>query len=378
MIYVSHRLDEVFEVADEVAVLRDGRLVGRKPVADDHAPGAGDDDRRPAARAGLRARRDQRPGPWRCELRDLRIGAGRPRLADLARGRDAWVWSACAAPARSRSAARCSGCAAIDAGSVELAGRPPDLGCPGAAMQRRDRSRRRRPHRREPGHAAERAREHVPQPRRQWPAHAFGWQRPAVELRHAQMLCGRFGVRPGDPTRPAETLSGGNQQKVVIARWLEIAKQLLILEEPTAGVDVGAKAEIYALLNAALDARPRHSGDRHGFRGGRQHLPSRAGLQPRPRRRRDRPRRAVGGGDPARGLGQRAAAGAARWRAHELAPLDRVGADPRRAARHVHGPAHRAAGARLRPGAPDRPAHPAVLAAAAAKRSRPCSTCARS
>ena len=80
----------------------------------------------------------------------------------------------------------------------------------------------------------------------------FDWQRPGVELRHAQMLCGRFGVRPGDPTRPAETLSGGNQQKVVIARWLEIAKKLLILEEPTAGVDVGAKAEIYALLNAAL------------------------------------------------------------------------------------------------------------------------------
>jgi ribose transport system ATP-binding protein len=82
---------------------------------------------------------------------------------------------------------------------------------------------------------------------------ALEWQRPSVEQRQARVLCGRFGVRPSDPTRPAETLSGGNQQKVVIARWLEVANKLLILEEPTAGVDVGAKAEIYALLNAALE-----------------------------------------------------------------------------------------------------------------------------
>jgi ribose transport system ATP-binding protein len=47
-------------------------------------------------------------------------------------------------------------------------------------------------------------------------------------------------------------LSGGNQQKVVIGRWLATDRKLLICEDPTAGVDVGAKAEIYALLNAAL------------------------------------------------------------------------------------------------------------------------------
>jgi ribose transport system ATP-binding protein len=59
-------------------------------------------------------------------------------------------------------------------------------------------------------------------------------------------------LRPNDPRRPVETLSGGNQQKVVLARWIGIATRLLILEEPTAGVDVGAKAEIYGLLRAAL------------------------------------------------------------------------------------------------------------------------------
>jgi ribose transport system ATP-binding protein len=60
------------------------------------------------------------------------------------------------------------------------------------------------------------------------------------------------GLSPNDPEAPIETLSGGNQQKVVIARWMRIGPEVLVLEDPTAGVDVGAKAEIYRLLAAAL------------------------------------------------------------------------------------------------------------------------------
>ena len=52
---------------------------------------------------------------------------------------------------------------------------------------------------------------------------------------------------------PVSALSGGNQQKVVIARWMNIETPVLVLEDPTAGVDVGARAEIYALLNQALE-----------------------------------------------------------------------------------------------------------------------------
>ena len=62
-----------------------------------------------------------------------------------------------------------------------------------------------------------------------------------------------LGLSPNDPTLAIEALSGGNQQKVVIGRWLATNRQLLICEDPTAGVDVGAKAEIYALLNKALE-----------------------------------------------------------------------------------------------------------------------------
>jgi ribose transport system ATP-binding protein len=61
-------------------------------------------------------------------------------------------------------------------------------------------------------------------------------------------------VRPADPERLISTLSGGNQQKVILARWLRQNPQVLILDEPTQGVDVGAKAEIHALVDAAAEA----------------------------------------------------------------------------------------------------------------------------
>lgn len=72
-----------------------------------------------------------------------------------------------------------------------------------------------------------------------------------VELSACRKALARFSVRPPDPTRPITTLSGGNQQKVVVARWMEADVRLLILEEPTIGVDIGSKAEIYRDLRIA-------------------------------------------------------------------------------------------------------------------------------
>ena len=74
-----------------------------------------------------------------------------------------------------------------------------------------------------------------------------GWVRPirkseqdAVVAEYMKAL----DVRPADPNLPASNLSGGNQQKVLLARWLATAPQLIVLDEPTRGIDVGAKADI--------------------------------------------------------------------------------------------------------------------------------------
>ncbi|WP_148640415.1 ATP-binding cassette domain-containing protein, partial [Streptomyces azureus] len=80
------------------------------------------------------------------------------------------------------------------------------------------------------------------------------WIGPRRERAQAAALIDRFSVRPRDSEAPIATLSGGNQQKVMIGRWLRTELRLLILEEPTASVDIGAKAAIHRLLDEAVSA----------------------------------------------------------------------------------------------------------------------------
>jgi ABC-type sugar transport system ATPase subunit len=77
----------------------------------------------------------------------------------------------------------------------------------------------------------------------------LGWVQRAREARLAREVAGRIGVR-GSLEGAVQSLSGGNQQKVVLAKWLARQRAVLLLNQPTRGVDVGAKAEIYALLRA--------------------------------------------------------------------------------------------------------------------------------
>jgi simple sugar transport system ATP-binding protein len=80
---------------------------------------------------------------------------------------------------------------------------------------------------------------------------ARGWIRPIPAAQRDELVAEYIGVldiRPADPEAKVSALSGGNQQKVLLARWLITQPKLLILDEPTRGIDVGAKAEIQKLV----------------------------------------------------------------------------------------------------------------------------------
>lgn len=85
---------------------------------------------------------------------------------------------------------------------------------------------------------------------------ARGWTRPLPRRRQDELV-GKYiaalNIRPTDPDQLAGNLSGGNQQKVLLARWLILEPRLLILDEPTRGIDVGAKAEIQRLVAELSD-----------------------------------------------------------------------------------------------------------------------------
>jgi ribose transport system ATP-binding protein len=82
----------------------------------------------------------------------------------------------------------------------------------------------------------------------------YGVSSEGSERRAAHAAARSVDVRPDDPDRIIRTLSGGNQQKVVLARWLLRSCKVLLLDEPTRGVDVGARAEIYALIRELADS----------------------------------------------------------------------------------------------------------------------------
>lgn len=80
-----------------------------------------------------------------------------------------------------------------------------------------------------------------------------GFLRRRAESGRARELISRFDVRPADPAKPLSALSGGNQQKVLLAKWLQIETAVILLHEPTLGVDIASRAQIFQIIREAAD-----------------------------------------------------------------------------------------------------------------------------
>ena len=245
-IYVSHRMPEVFRLCDTVSVLRDGRHVGTRPI-----DGLSEQELvqmmigRPLAEYAprpegvvigdevLSVQGLSSPGKFKQISLSLRggevlgiaglVGAGRSELAQAIFGID---------PARR--------------GEIRLNGRPVRVETPASAIAHgiglvpEDRKRQ--------GIVPQESALHnlslAILPR----LSKLGWLRRREERAVATDFFDRLRVRASSPDAVVAGLSGGNQQKIILARWLAARSRVLILDEPTRGVDVGAKAEIHSLI----------------------------------------------------------------------------------------------------------------------------------
>ncbi|WP_127933943.1 sugar ABC transporter ATP-binding protein [Nonomuraea polychroma] len=250
ILYVTHRIDEVYQIAGSVAVLRDGRVVSRGPLA----------GRRPADLVrdivGRESRvfrhRLRRPGEVLLRVDGMRAGQAGPVGFELRAGEVLGLVGLAGAGHVDIGRALAGACPVLS-GRVHLAGRPYRPGsvsaAVGAGVSLVSGNRQ------EEAAAPELSvRENLlanPATRGRSPLSPAGARRERAET---TAVIRRLQVRPADTEAPFAALSGGNQQKILLGRWLEVHRRLLILEEPTAGVDVGAKPEIYRLLGEALAA----------------------------------------------------------------------------------------------------------------------------
>jgi ABC-type sugar transport system ATPase subunit len=259
IVYISHVMDEVFDICDAVTVMRDGRIVADEPVADldrarvielmvgktlasqvlGEAHGAG------AAHAATPARVPRlrcRALSKRATFHDVTFEVHAGEILCL---------TGLVGSKRTELIQTIFGADRFDGGTLELEGKPIQFHSPRAAIANGV------------GFVTE-------------DRHRDGLMlnlsvaenliaATLTRYRHGVLLAGArirmaarrliaaLNVQPPDPAKPVRLLSGGNQQKVLLGKWLDMEPRLLILDEPTVGVDIGAKAEIYALLRAARD-----------------------------------------------------------------------------------------------------------------------------
>jgi ribose transport system ATP-binding protein len=253
IVYITHRLEEVMAVADRVTVLRDGRLVGTRPTSEldvealiELIVGSS------VGRALERGERSvDRSGTPLLSLRAVSTATGLHGIdLDLYAGEIVGI-AGLMGSGRSELARAVFGIDALRAGEIRLRGervrirRPADAIELGIVLVPEDR----RTQGLVLGHSVERNLTLALLRRLSRGGLLDDGQGAAI----AERYVARLGIRTRSLDTPVRRLSGGNQQKVVLAKWLATEPEVLILDEPTVGVDVNTRSEIADLVRALAD-----------------------------------------------------------------------------------------------------------------------------
>ena len=247
ILFVSHFLDQVYEVSDHITILRNGQLVGEYAAADlpremlvTKMIGRELDEL--AAISSMTARVIDRSGiPVLRATGVGRRGVLEPADVDVYEGEVVGI-AGLLGSGRTELVRLLYGADRADSGQIEVNGKAVKMTSPRVAIDKRM-----------VFSSEDRRAEGVIgnltvaqniilgiQARRGWMRPVRRSEQDAVVAEYMKAL----DVRPADPNLPAASLSGGNQQKVLLARWLATAPELIVLDEPTRGIDVGAKADI--------------------------------------------------------------------------------------------------------------------------------------
>jgi len=247
IVYVSHRLQEVFAIADRITVLRDGRVVATSEVSEVDTDAV---VRLMVGRAldAIYPARAAAAGEVVLDVRHLSNAALGLRDVSLrVRAGEIVGLAGLVGSGRTELAETLFGVAPASGGEIYLRGEAVRIAAPGDAV------------RSGLAYLPEDRLHHGVVPEMAIDANvtlaslracsAWGLVDRPAERASAARHVDRLGIKTPSVSTPVESLSGGNQQKVALARWLETRPDVLILDEPTQGVDVGAKAEIHAIIH---------------------------------------------------------------------------------------------------------------------------------
>ena len=246
VIYISHRLDEIAAIADRATVMRDGETIATRQVAElsreqiiELMVGRKLDQEFP--------KREVTPGAERLVVRNLQRGDKVRNVSFNIRAGEVLALTGLVGAGRTETARILFGADQPDAGSIELDGRllhlnnPRDAIRAGIGLLTEDRK----------GQGlvlGQSVRENFALPNLP-ELTRFGFVTQTRERTAFAGYVDALRIKIASPKQPAKNLSGGNQQKVVLAKWLERECEVIIFDEPTRGIDVGAKYEIYLLIN---------------------------------------------------------------------------------------------------------------------------------